>query len=339
MSFKYPVVMPKMSMTMETGELIGFHVKAGDNVKAGDVLFEVMTDKIDMEVDAPADGVIESLLAEPGAVIEIGKPVLIMLTQVQVMAFDFSADETPLPIAHEPEIKVEELAPTPAVLLTSSVKAVPKARIEAARRGIDLRTVQPTGPDQTIMMADINSGEINPAVSKRKSANKALIAKGIQLGREIAQSSFTRKVSSNFDHAQLIAAWARILRSRPDFSTQPHVGVAMVIESKYGSALPVFKDPDLLSTEELASLVTSTRTAAVNGKVPLEMLTGATTTIFDLRSYSISSATPLLFPNQLTSLTVGYESETTSNISLTIDLRHCDFYDGAQLLDALVASI
>ncbi len=50
MSFKYPVVMPKMSMTMETGELINFHVKVGDQVKSGDVLFEVMTDKIDMEV-------------------------------------------------------------------------------------------------------------------------------------------------------------------------------------------------------------------------------------------------------------------------------------------------
>ena len=50
MSFKYPVVMPKMSMTMETGELINFHVAVGDQVKSGDVLFEVMTDKIDMEV-------------------------------------------------------------------------------------------------------------------------------------------------------------------------------------------------------------------------------------------------------------------------------------------------
>jgi pyruvate dehydrogenase E2 component (dihydrolipoamide acetyltransferase) len=62
MSFKYPVVMPKMSMTMETGELLLFHVKVGDQVKSGDVLFEVMTDKIDMEVEAPADGVIETLV-------------------------------------------------------------------------------------------------------------------------------------------------------------------------------------------------------------------------------------------------------------------------------------
>ena len=36
MSFKHTVVMPKMSMTMETGELIGFHVTEGQEVKAGD---------------------------------------------------------------------------------------------------------------------------------------------------------------------------------------------------------------------------------------------------------------------------------------------------------------
>jgi len=94
MSFKHTVVMPKMSMTMETGELIGFHVAEGQEVKAGDVLFEVMTDKIDMEVEAPADGKIEKIVAAPGAVLEIGKPVLIMETETQVLSFDFDAPES-----------------------------------------------------------------------------------------------------------------------------------------------------------------------------------------------------------------------------------------------------
>ncbi|CAB4705248.1 unannotated protein [freshwater metagenome] len=339
MSFKYPVVMPKMSMTMETGELIGYHVKAGDSVKTGDVLFEVMTDKIDMEVEAPADGVIESLVAEPGAVIDIGKPVLIMLTETQIMAFDFSGDEAPVVAQPVALAVVEAPVPAPAVVLNNDVKAVPKARVEAAKRGIDLRTIQPTGPDRTIMMADINSAQADPAVRKRQAANKALIAKGIAMGREIPQSSFSRSVSTNFDHARLISSWARILRSRPDLSIRPQVGVAVIIESKYGSALPVFKDPDLMSLADLTSLISSTSSAAVNGKVPLEMLSGATTTIFDLTSYSMNAATPLLFPNQITSVTVGYESATTRNISLTIDLRYCDFYDGAQLLDALAASL
>jgi pyruvate dehydrogenase E2 component (dihydrolipoamide acetyltransferase) len=376
MSFKYPVVMPKMSMTMETGELLLFHVKVGDQVKSGDVLFEVMTDKIDMEVEAPADGVIETLVGTPGDVIEIGKPVLIMLTETEVMAFDFGGDAAPVaaPVA-EPVVAapiaapaapaaptpvapvvaapvVQPIAPTPPpvapvvapvvaapVIVNTSVKAVPKARVEAANRGIDLRTVHPTGPDRTITFSDVNSAQVDPAILKRQAANKALIAKGIEMTRGIAQASFNRRANANFDHAQLISAWAKVLRTRPDLAAHQHIGVSLIIESKYGSALPVFRDPDLINFDQLRTLVTTTSDAAKNGKVPIAMLSGGTTTIFDLTSYSMSSATPLLFPNQVTSLTIGFDSESTKNISLTIDLNFCDFYDGALLLDALIASL
>jgi pyruvate dehydrogenase E2 component (dihydrolipoamide acetyltransferase) len=385
MSFKYPVVMPKMSMTMETGELLLFHVKVGDQVKSGDVLFEVMTDKIDMEVEAPADGVIETLVGTPGDVIEIGKPVLIMLTETEVMAFDFGGDTAapaaapvaaapvaeqvaPAPVVVAPVVPapvapavaapvVQPVAPTPPpvaavvapvitpapvaapIIVNTSVKAVPKARVEAANRGIDLRTVHPTGPDRTITFSDVNSAQLDPAVLKRQAANKALIAKGIEMTRGIAQASFNRRANANFDHAQLISAWAKVLRGRPDLAAHQHIGVSLIIESKYGSALPVFRDPDLINIDQLRTLVTTTSDAAKNGKVPIAMLSGGTTTIFDLTTYSMSSATPLLFPNQVTSLTIGYDGESTKNISLTIDLNFCDFYDGALLLDALIASL
>jgi len=344
MSFKYPVVMPKMSMTMETGELINFHVAVGDHVKNGDVLFEVMTDKIDMEVEAPADGVIESLVANPGDVVEIGKPVLIMITETEVMAFDFGSDNEPVAVVEVVSAPVarplvESAAPAAPVILSETVKAVPKARVEAANRGIDLRTVRATGPDRTITMEDVNGAQLDPAIAKRQAANKALIAKGIEMTRGIAQASFTRSVSANFDHATFIAAWAKVLRNRPDLAAHQHVGVALIIESKYGSALPVFRDPDQSIIADLTALVASTTDAAKNGKVPVAMLSGATTTVFDLTTYSMSSATPLLFPNQVTSVTIGYESATTKIVSLTIDLNFCDFYDGALLLDALVASL
>jgi pyruvate dehydrogenase E2 component (dihydrolipoamide acetyltransferase) len=342
MSFKYPVVMPKMSMTMETGELINFHVAVGDHVKSGDVLFEVMTDKIDMEVEAPADGVIEALVANPGDVVEIGKPVLIMLTETEVMAFDFGTDGEPVAaveVVAAPAPVVAPVVPATPVILNETVKAVPKARVEAANRGIDLRTVRATGPDRTISMEDVNGAQLDPAIAKRQAANKALIAKGIEMTRSIAQASFTRSVNANFDHATFIATWAKVLRNRPDLATHQHVGVALIIESKYGSALPVFRDPDQVKIADLTALVASTTDAAKSGKVPVAMLSGATTTVFDLTTYSMSSATPLLFPNQVTSVTIGYESATTKIVSLTIDLNFCDFYDGALLLDALVASL
>jgi pyruvate dehydrogenase E2 component (dihydrolipoamide acetyltransferase) len=245
---------------------------------------------------------------------------------------------TPPPVAPVVAAPVAPVVAAP-VIVNTSVKAVPKARVEAANRGIDLRTVHPTGPDRTITFSDVNSAQVDPAILKRQAANKALIAKGIEMTRGIAQASFNRRANANFDHAQLISAWAKVLRARPDLAAHQHIGVSLIIESKYGSALPVFRDPDLINVDQLRTLVTSTSDAAKNGKVPIAMLSGGTTTIFDLTSYSMSSATPLLFPNQVTSLTIGFDSESTKNISLTIDLNFCDFYDGALLLDALIASL
>ncbi|MDP1631481.1 MAG: pyruvate dehydrogenase complex E1 component subunit beta [Caulobacter sp.] len=58
--------MPALSPTMEEGTLAKWHVKAGDTVKAGDVIAEIETDKATMEVEAVDEGVISALLVEAG---------------------------------------------------------------------------------------------------------------------------------------------------------------------------------------------------------------------------------------------------------------------------------
>ncbi len=61
------ILMPALSPTMEEGTLAKWHVKAGDTVKAGDVIAEIETDKATMEVEAVDEGVIEAILIEAGA--------------------------------------------------------------------------------------------------------------------------------------------------------------------------------------------------------------------------------------------------------------------------------
>ena len=60
------ILMPALSPTMEEGTLAKWHVKAGDSVKAGDVIAEIETDKATMEVEAVDEGVIEALLVDAG---------------------------------------------------------------------------------------------------------------------------------------------------------------------------------------------------------------------------------------------------------------------------------
>ena len=345
MSFKHIVVMPKMSMTMETGELISYHVTVGQQVKSGDLLFEVMTDKIDMDVDAPADGTITALVGAVGATIEIGKPVLEMETETQVLSFDFSQPAAPIQEVQEvqevvvaPPVIETPVIQTPvieaAVVLPTSVCAVPKARQMAKDKGIDIRTVIPTGPDQTIMAADVEGAKDSPELAQRRAANQALIASRITEGALIPQATFTKiaEIDGKASEAKLMKAWARVLKE----ALNTEIGVAKVTQSIYGSALPVYKNIESMETSALATLVESTTNSARLGKVPLAMLSGATTTLFDLRSMGIESARLGLLPGQSSTLTVGQAKKNKISLSLTVDLRVFDLYDAATLMERLI---
>jgi len=57
------VPMPKLSMTMEEGELAAWHRQEGDTIEAGEILCEVASDKAEIEVESPVDGTVVHLHA------------------------------------------------------------------------------------------------------------------------------------------------------------------------------------------------------------------------------------------------------------------------------------
>ncbi len=75
MAREVPLLMPKMSMTMESGELLGWLKAEGDTIAAGDPVAEVQTDKVDMEVEAPVSGVLVRIVAQPGSTLDVGAPI------------------------------------------------------------------------------------------------------------------------------------------------------------------------------------------------------------------------------------------------------------------------
>lgn len=71
---RIPIIMPKMSMTMTEGEVSTWFVKIGDRVNEGDVIVEVMTDKVDMEVESTQAGTLVEITVEEGMV-TVGDPI------------------------------------------------------------------------------------------------------------------------------------------------------------------------------------------------------------------------------------------------------------------------
>lgn len=67
-----PVRMPQSGLTMTEGEVIQWLKSPGDSVKKGDSLLTITTDKVEMEIESPADGILESILVEVGTVVPVG---------------------------------------------------------------------------------------------------------------------------------------------------------------------------------------------------------------------------------------------------------------------------
>src|SRR3990172_2057265 len=77
-----PILMPQLSPTMEEGKLAKWHVKEGDQVRSGDVLAEIETDKATMEIEAPDDGTIDKLVVAEGTEhVPVNYPIAHLLTE------------------------------------------------------------------------------------------------------------------------------------------------------------------------------------------------------------------------------------------------------------------
>jgi len=176
------ILMPALSPTMEEGTLAKWHVKEGDEVKSGDVIAEIETDKATMEVEAVEEGRIGKLLVAEGTEgVAVNKPIAILLEEGESAsdaktpekakpAEKSVAPDTPKPAA-KTEAKPAPAKPAPAKPANGNggrIFASPLARRIAERKGIDLSSVQGSGPRGRIVKADIESakpGARKPAAS------------------------------------------------------------------------------------------------------------------------------------------------------------------------------
>tara|TARA_B100000902_G_scaffold395266_1_gene453489 strand:- start:579 stop:851 length:273 start_codon:yes stop_codon:yes gene_type:complete len=74
------IILPAMSDQMTEAELLNWKINVGDEVKKGDVIAEIATDKVDMDLDSPFDGKIIKLIVEEGSMVNVGE----VLAEIEV---------------------------------------------------------------------------------------------------------------------------------------------------------------------------------------------------------------------------------------------------------------
>ena len=178
------ILMPALSPTMTEGRLAKWLKKEGDDVKAGDVIAEIETDKATMEVEAVDEGKLQKIVVPAGTDgVPVNAPIAILLGEgedpasvVAPPAAPKVATPAPKPPAAAPTpapapapARAAAPAPQPAQAAVPLQKgervfASPLARRIAADKGVDLKSVTGSGPHGRIVKADVEAAK--PGVAK-----------------------------------------------------------------------------------------------------------------------------------------------------------------------------
>ena len=157
----FEIIMPKLGVDMQEGEIIEWKKQEGDVVTEGDILLEIMSDKTNMELEAEDSGVLLKITRQAGETVPVTEVIGYIGAEGEVVA-----DNVASAPAAEPAPKVEEVATVEAPVVATQapvvheggkVRATPKARKVARELGIDLTQVPGTGAKGRVHADDVEN--------------------------------------------------------------------------------------------------------------------------------------------------------------------------------------
>jgi pyruvate dehydrogenase E2 component (dihydrolipoamide acetyltransferase) len=137
------IIMPALELAQETGKIIHWLKRPGDPVQKGEPVVEIETDKVTVELEAPASGVLRDVTAREGDVVPVGRTIAIVFAAGEVGGATGAAPV--MPAASAPSggaATAGPMAPVMAGTSAAGVKASPLARKLAEQHGIDLTRVR-----------------------------------------------------------------------------------------------------------------------------------------------------------------------------------------------------
>jgi pyruvate dehydrogenase E2 component (dihydrolipoamide acetyltransferase) len=191
------ILMPALSPTMEEGTLAKWHVKKGDQVRSGDVIAEIETDKATMEVEAVDEGVVEDILVAEGTEgVKVNSPIARLSGEGEAAApapaaapsADTDAARAEREQKTDPVAKstpAQATAPAPAAAPEPQkaaafqaprgprIFASPLAKRIAEQKGVDLGSIQGSGPHGRIVKADVEKAQPGQATPGQAQAAQA----------------------------------------------------------------------------------------------------------------------------------------------------------------------
>ena len=334
--------MPRLSDTMEEGTLAKWFKKVGDQVKEGEILAEIETDKATMEFESFHDGILLHIGIQEGSTAPVDSVIAIIGSKGE----DISKllKEEPAPVVKE-ELKVETISKE-FVSNSDRVLISPLARKLAKEKGIDISNLKGSGDNGRIIKRDIDSykpssysqfikqtpfvnessfetsnSSMRKAIAKRLSDSK-FSAPHYYLNIELEMDNMisfrqqfinTQNVKISFNDI-IAKAVALSLAQHPKvnsrwyddkiiFYEHVHLGVAVAVED--GLVVPVLKFANSKDLPEINSEIKDFAERAKSKKLVPSEIEGSTFTISNLGMFGIESFTSIINQPNSAILSIG----------------------------------
>src|SRR5205085_5640447 len=138
------VVMPALELAQETGKVLAWIKKEGDNVVKGEPLLEIETDKVSFELEAQADGILAGIKSHEGDVVPVGQIIAWLVAPGEQPPVE--SDTASRGMAEQARPMTAASAPAAAPAASGGPRISPKARRMAQELGIDISGIVGTGP-------------------------------------------------------------------------------------------------------------------------------------------------------------------------------------------------
>jgi pyruvate dehydrogenase E2 component (dihydrolipoamide acetyltransferase) len=332
-----PVILKKLSWTMEEGLLGKWYKQEGDQVTAGEALCEIETEKATDELEAPISGTLIKILYAEGSAI----PVNSVIAVIGAPGEDISSIIETREARKTAEVRAVEPAPTVTGTIKPSAEPVhisPSARRLARERGIDLSNIKGTGPSGRIVSEDVLrvSGKAEGATKPPKpvilTGHRKVIADRLSLSARTAVhvpitmevditaatklKDSLREAGTSISLTDLIVkSVATALIEFPRLNSlllgeelrsmsEVNVGIAVGLEDDL--LVPVIRDANHLSLAEISRISRDLVERARNHTLTSKEMSGGTFTVSNLGMFGdVILFAPVINPPETAILGVG----------------------------------
>jgi pyruvate dehydrogenase E2 component (dihydrolipoyllysine-residue acetyltransferase) len=357
------IKLPRLGQGMESGTIVKWLKSEGDRVEKGEPLYELDTDKVTQEVEADASGVLLKIAIAEGEV-EVGKTIAVVGDEGEDVPEE--AEDAPesaekparAPVRDEERERGRDAStdgaprqaePEP-VAAEGRVKASPLARRIARERGIELSSLQGTGPEGRIVAEDVERAAAAPAaaVAAPEAPSEAEVVELTSLRRTIARRMTEAwqapvfQISMSADMTRALAVRERLVELNADgpkptisdlltkvcaaalmrhrevnahfegdrIRLLPNADIGIAVATERGLLVPVIRGCERRSIAEIAAARADLVERARSGKLQQADLEGGSFTISNLGMYGVEQFVAILNPPQAAILAVGAAQPT-----------------------------